>query len=188
MRYQIKNGWFNIGEDFNIRDANGRECFQVRGAFFTSKMLMMDIFNGFELASIHPQFSIGMPHYKIHRNGVHYATVKQKFHMMSYEFEVDMVDGSEMRVKGDWSGYNFQFTRNGKVTASVGRQFFSSQDVFGIEILPGEDNIMILCAVIIIDKCVNGQQQQQQQQQQQMGMGGLGGIGMGQMGFGGFNF
>jgi len=106
--------------------------------------------------------------------------------MMTYEFEVDMVDGSEMRVKGDWRGYSFQFLRNGQVTASVGRQFFSSQDVFGIEILPGEDNIMILCAVIIIDKCVNGQQQQQQQQQQ-MGMGMQMG-GMGQMGFGGFNF
>jgi len=182
MRYQIKNNWFNYGGDFMIKDAVGRDCFEVRGALFTSKMVLYDIYNRFELATIHPQFNLGMPHFKIHRNGVHYATIKQKYHMMSYSFEVDMIDGSEVNVKGDWSGYNFQFIRNGRLTASVGREFFNASDVFGVEVLPGEDNVMIICAVIVIDQCVNNQQQQMGGMQMGGGMGGM------QMGGFGFNF
>jgi len=191
MRYQIKNNWFNYGGDFMIKDAVGRDCFEVRGALFTSKMVLYDIYNRFELATIHPQFNLGMPHFKIHRNGVHYATIKQKYHMMSYSFEVDMIDGSEVNVKGDWSGYNFQFIRNGRLTASVGREFFNASDVFGVEVLPGEDNVMIICAVIVIDQCVNNQQQQMGGMQMGGGMGGMqmgGGMGGMQMGGFGFNF
>jgi len=163
MRYMIKNGWFSFGGDFKIKDAMGMECLDVRGALFTNNMTMRDIFNGMELASIHPEFRIGMPHFKVHRNGIHYATIKQKFHMLKYEFEIDMVDGSQMRVNGNWTGYSFQFQRAGKLVASVGREFFSVRDVFGVEILPGEDNVLILCCVIVIDKSVNHQPNQQQQ-------------------------
>jgi uncharacterized protein YxjI len=156
----IKNRWFDYGGDFDIKDANGVRCFDVRGALFTGNMFLTDAFNGWELATIHPEMRIGMPHFKIFRNGVHTATIKQKFHLLKSEFEIDMVDGNVVKVHGDWSGYQFTFDRGGKLVASVGRELFSIRDVFGVEILPGEDNVLMLCCVIVIDKCVNYQPQQ----------------------------
>jgi len=186
MRYQIKNRWFDLGGDFVIKDAVGNDCFDVRGAMFTGTMFLKDMFNGWELANIQPEFRLGMPHFKIHRNGIHVATIKQKFHIMKSEFEIDMINGDIMKVHGDWTGYSFTFDRSGRAVANVGREMFSIRDVFGIEIQPGEDNVLILCCVVVIDKCVNSQQQQPNQGgfNQGGGFGNQGGFNQGG-GFGG---
>jgi len=63
----------------------------------------------------------------------------------------------DYKVTGSFGRHNYKFTRNGRNVAFVTKKFLSIGDKYRIEIVPGEDDVLILSAVVIIDMvCHNG--------------------------------
>jgi len=160
MRYLLKQKMFSLTGGMNIQDVSGRDIFNVKGSFFSigTNMAFIDNFTGLELASIHQVIRLGMPHYEIFRMGQLFAVIKKKFTLLSNKFEIDFQNpqNGHIHVEGDFIGYNFQFTREGRPVARITQEFCTFVNSYGVEIQPGEDNIFILACAVVIEKCCHG--------------------------------
>lgn len=155
MRYVLKQKMFTFGDDFAIKDQNGDDCYFVDGKVFSvgDKLLFQDM-QGNELASIEQKLlSIGKT-YRIIRDGRPMATVKKKmFTLFREAFDVEDAAAGELDAQGDFFDREYEFTRDGRLIASVSKRFFTWTDTYGVDIAEGEDDVLILACVIVIDLC-----------------------------------
>ena len=92
------------------------------------------------------------PTYEIHRGGQHYATVKKKlFTLLRCKFEVDVPGPDDLEAQGDFLDHEYVFSRHGRSVAAVSKKWFSWTDTYGVDVGPGEDDVLILASAIVID-------------------------------------
>lgn len=158
MRYLMKEKILSWGDDFKIRDESGREVFYVDGKVFSfgDKLSFRDVRSRQELAVIDQKLlSIG-PTYEIYRGGKVAAVVKKKlFTLFKNKFSVDVPGPDDLEAKGDFINKDYTFTRGRKRVAEVSRKWFRLTDTYGVEISPGEDDVLILATAVVIDLCVH---------------------------------
>ena len=85
----------------------------------------------------------------------------KKIALFNDKYVVNIPGPDNYKVTGNFGNYEYTFTRNGRKVASVSKKFFSWSDTYGIAIAPGEDDILILAAAVVIDMASHGDQQQQ---------------------------
>ncbi len=153
MRYVMKQKLFSWGDDFTIRDEDGRDAFYVDGkAFSLGKQLSFQDMNGTELAFIRQKLLAWGPTYEIYRGGDLRAVVKKAvFTFFHCSFTVDVPGPDDLEAKGSFTDHEYEFERHGQVVASVSKRWFSWTDTYGVEILPGEDDVLILASTVVID-------------------------------------
>ncbi len=54
-------------------------------------------------------------------------------------------------MEGDFTGHQYTFTRGDKPIAEVSMAFFTLADTYGVEIVEGEEDILILACTVVID-------------------------------------
>jgi len=112
---------------------------------------LYDLMNN-QLAYIEQEVRLGMPHFNIFVKGQKYAKLKKEFTILKKVFHLDSkVSGEYIRIQGDWFSMSFRFERtDGKMAATVMGN--SSNDMYDVTIQPGEDALMILLAVMTVEK------------------------------------
>src|SRR5688572_20661875 len=157
MRYVMKERILSWGDDFKIRDESGRDVFYVDGKVlsFGDKLAFKDM-AGNELALIDQKLlSIG-PTYEIYRGGQLAAVVKKKlFTLLRAKFTVDVPGPDDLEAKGDFIDHDYTFTRSGREAARVSKKWFRMSDTYGVEVAPGEDDVLILASAVVIDLCAH---------------------------------
>ena len=157
MRYVMKERILSWGDDFKIRDENGRDVFYVDGKVlsFGDKLAFKDM-AGNELALIDQKLlSIG-PTYEIYRGRNLAAVVKKKlFTFFRAKFTVDVPGPNDLEAAGDFIGHDYTFERSGKEAARVSKKWFRMSDTYGVEVAPGEDDVLILASAVVIDLCMH---------------------------------
>jgi uncharacterized protein YxjI len=146
------------GDDFTIRDESGREVFYVDGKVFSfgDKLSFRDVATKQELAVIDQKLLAIGPTYEIHRGGRRAAVVKKKlFTLFKNKFSVDVPGPDDLEAKGDFINKDYTFTRGGNEVAGVSKKWFRITDTYGIDIGPGEDDVLILASAVVIDLCVH---------------------------------
>lgn len=156
MRYQIKEKFWSWGNDFNIMDAEGRPVFRVDGKAFSwgddLQLLNMD---GAELARIKQKLMSFRPKYEIYLGNQFFAEITKEFSWFKEEFTLDVPGPNDYSITGKFWRHEYRFERGGYEVARVSKQFFSWNDTYGIDIAQGEDEVAILCAVIVIDQVLH---------------------------------
>jgi uncharacterized protein YxjI len=157
MKFKIKQRFFS--GDMKIYNEAGEEILYAhQKAFSWGHDLKIYAAGGEQLGEVKQKIRFGMPHFKLSVRGQKIAVMKQKFTFFSPKFKIDMVDpkfGDDLVAKGDVSNYDFTIKRGGRVVATVSKKFFSARDVYGVEVVPGEDVVLILEAVVVLDKCLH---------------------------------
>jgi uncharacterized protein YxjI len=153
MRYVMKQKLFSWGDDFMIKDENGRDAFFVDGkAFSFGDQLSFQDMAGKELAFIKQKLLAWGPTYEIYREGQLYAIVKKElFTFFKCRFTVDVPGPDDLEAKGDFMDHEYAFTRGGLTVAEVSKQWFSWTDTYGVEIAEGEDDVLIIASTVVID-------------------------------------
>jgi uncharacterized protein YxjI len=153
MRYVMKERLFSWGDDFHIKDENGREVFFVDGkAFSLGNQLSFQDLQGRELASIKQKLLAFRPTYVIYRDGVEVAVVKKDFfEFFSCSFTVDVPGPNDLRAEGNLFDREYEFKRGGETVARVSKHWFSWGDSYGVDVAPNEDDILILASTVVID-------------------------------------
>jgi len=153
MRYLMRERILSWGNDFTIRDADGRGVYYVDGKVFSfgDKLSFKDM-QGNELALIDQKLlSIG-PQYEIIRNGTAIARVKKKlFTLLRTRFTVDVPGPDDLEARGDFLHHEYVFERHGQEVARVSKKWFRLTDTYGIDIGPAEDDVLILASAVVID-------------------------------------
>lgn len=141
------------GDDFTIKDEQGRDCFLVDGeAFSFGKKLSFQDLQGRELAYIQQRILAWAPTYEIWYGGEHFATVKKElFTFFRTRFLIDVPGPDDLEAEGDFLSWEYTFTRHGVAVARTSKEFFNWTDAYGIDIVEGEDDVLILAAAVVID-------------------------------------
>ena len=144
---------FSWGDDFLIKDENGRDAFFVDGkAFSLGNQLSFQDMAGNELAFIKQKLFAWGPTYEIYREGQLYAIVqKELFTFFKCRFTVDVPGPDDLEAEGDFMDHEYTFTRRGQRVAEVSKQWFSWTDTYGVEIAEGEDDVLIIASTVVID-------------------------------------
>ena len=153
MRYIMREKILSWGDDFTIRDADGRDAYIVDGKVFSfgNKLTFKDP-QGNELAKIDQKLLSLGKQYEISRGGETLAVVKKKlFTPFRASFTVDVPGPDDLNAQGNILDHEYVFERGGREVARVSKRWFSFADTYGIDIDPGEDDVLILAAAVVID-------------------------------------
>lgn len=92
------------------------------------------------------------PTYEVYRGGQLFAIVKKElFSFFKHVFTVDVPGPDDLIAEGDFWELEFTFSRGERTVAMVSRQWFSWADTYGVDIVNGEDDVLILASAIVID-------------------------------------
>ena len=153
MRYIMKQELFSWGDDFCIKDESGVDRFFVDGkAFSFGNQLSFEDMAGNELCFIKQVvFSLGQ-NYEIYKDGQLWATVsKELFTFFHASFEIEERGAPALQAEGDFTYHRYTFMRGAKPVAEVSMEFFTLADTYGVDILDGEEDVLILACTVVID-------------------------------------
>ncbi len=153
MRYLMKQKVFALGSDFTIKDSDDRDRFIVDGkAFSIGSQLSFQDLDGRELAFIRQKLLSWSPRYEITRDGELAAVVtKELFSFLKCRFAVDVPGPDDLEAEGDFLDHEYAFTRGGRAVATVSKRWFSFGDTYGVDILPDQDDVLILASTVVVD-------------------------------------
>jgi uncharacterized protein YxjI len=153
MRYVMKQKFWSWGDDFVIRDEQGRDAFHVDGRAFSwgDKLSFQDT-SGNELAFIRQKLLAWGPTYEIEVHGRLVAVVKKKFFtLLRCKFTVDVPGPDDLEAQGNFFDHEYALERQGREVAQVSKRWFSWTDTYGVDIAAGEDDVLILATAVVID-------------------------------------
>ena len=149
----MKHKVFTWGDDFTIKDDSGQDRFFVDGkAFSLGNQLSFQDMAGNELAFIRQKLLSWGPRYEISKGDQLLATVtKELFTFFQCTFTVDVPGPNDLQAQGDFMDHKYVFTRSGSAVAEVSKQWFALGDTYGVQIVQGEDEVLILDSTMVID-------------------------------------
>jgi uncharacterized protein YxjI len=157
MRFVMKERLFSWGDDFYIKDEDGRDLFFVDGkAFSFGNQLSFQDLNGNELAYIKQKLLSWGPTYEIYRGGELVAVVKKDlFSFFRHVFTVDVPGPNDLTAEGDFWDHEYTFSRSDRVVAQVSKKWLAWTDTYGIEVADhedAEDAVLVLASAVVIDQ------------------------------------
>ena len=154
-RYQMREHIFSFGDDFTVKDDAGRDVYHIDGKALSigDKLIFKDM-QGRELARIRERLlSIGKT-YDISLASGESATVKKHlFTLFRAAFTVDVPGPGDLEATGSFLDHDYTFERGGRTVATVSKKWFSIRDTYGVDIAPGENDVLILASAVVIDLC-----------------------------------
>lgn len=152
--YQMRERMLSIGDDFWIENGAGERVFKVDGkALRLRKTLKFEDLDGHQLLHIQERKLRVRDTMAIERDGEAVATVRKALiSPLRERFKVELAAGSEYDVHGSIVDHEYSFEREGREVASVSKRWFRVRDTYGVEVAPGEDDVLVLAATVAIDQ------------------------------------
>ncbi len=153
-RYKIRQKLFSIGDDFWIENQHGEKVFKVDGkALRLRETLIFEDMNGEKLCQIQERWlpiketmAIDGP------DGEQIAVVKKALITpLRDKWDVKVKDGPDLDVQGDFLDHEYSIKQGWNKIAEVSKKWFHLTDTYGVEIDPGQNDILILAIAVAID-------------------------------------
>jgi uncharacterized protein YxjI len=153
MRYMIREKLFRLGEDSKITNEDAQPVYEVDGKVLTPfHTLIIRDMTGREVAKVRKQLIALRPTYEITLNGQEQAEVRKKlFSPFVDRFTIDVPGPDDYEMTGSLLEHDFTISRHGQVVATVSKAWISLTDTYGIDITPGQDDLLILASVLALD-------------------------------------
>jgi uncharacterized protein YxjI len=66
-------------------------------------------------------------------------------------FDVKVEDGPDLQVQGNIVDHEYEIEADGTKIAEISKRWFRIRDTYGVEIAPGQDEIVVLAVAVAID-------------------------------------
>ena len=151
--YVIRERFFDIGDDFDITDDEGRRLFHVDGKVLSPRgRLVVEDPSGQEVAAVHRRLVALRATWVVRIGGQDAATVrKDLFSPLRQRFTIDVEGADDLHVTGDLLDHEFTVERGGREVASVSKRWLHVRDTYGIRVADGEDHLLVLASVLALD-------------------------------------
>ena len=150
-RYRMVEKLVAIGDDFWIQNDQGQRVYKVDGkALRVRDTLVFRDVEGNEVCKIQQRLGRIRDTMEIEGpNGQRMAMVKKAMITpLRDRFVVKVGDGPDLEVQGNIVSHEY---RIGNV-ASVSKKWFRVRDSYGVEVAPGQDDLLILATTVCIDQ------------------------------------
>jgi uncharacterized protein YxjI len=157
-RYQMVQKMVSIGDDFWIENGRGEKVYKVDGkALRVRSTLVFEDRNGQELCQIQEKMVAVRDTMSIEgSNGQPSATIKKALITPVRErFTLNIQGGPDIDIQGNLVDHEYTFEQGGRKIAETSKKWFHLRDSYGVEIEPGQNDILILAATVAIDMMEN---------------------------------
>jgi uncharacterized protein YxjI len=153
-RYMMRQKIVAFGDDFYIENERGEQVFHIDGKVLTIRdTLVFQDMQGRELCRIKEQLVKIKDTMNIERpDGENIATVKKDLiNVLRDHWTVDIKDGPDLDIKGNVLDFDYRIREGRQDIARVSKKFFRMRDTYGVEIQPGQDDVLILAVTVALD-------------------------------------
>jgi uncharacterized protein YxjI len=153
-RYQMRERMISIGDDYEIENERGERVYKLDGkALRMRKTIVFKDMDGRELAKIQERMLHIKDSMEIEGpDGNRIAIVKKALITPLRErWIIKVEDGQDLHVEGNIVDHEYRIERDGAKVAEVSKRWFRIRDTYGIEVAPGESDILILAATAVLD-------------------------------------
>src|SRR6266536_5529499 len=151
--YLIRERFFRLGEDSDITDDQGRPVLHVDGKVLSlrNRLVLRDP-DGREVAQVQRKLVAMRPTYQISVAGQEAAEVRKHFFTpFGDRFTIDVPGPDDLELRGNLLDHEFTVERGGAVVATVSKRWFSLRDTYAVDVAEGQDDLLILAAVLALD-------------------------------------
>ena len=153
-RYKIRQNLISIGDDFWIENEEGKRVFKVDGKVLRiRKTLVFEDMNGKKLAQIQERLLTIKDTMVIEdADGRDIATIKKALIApFRDKWDVMVKDGPDLDVQGNILDFEYTIKQGRDKIAEISKKWFRLTDTYGVEIEPGQNDILILAVAIAVD-------------------------------------
>jgi uncharacterized protein YxjI len=153
-RYQMRQRMISIGDDYDIQNDRGERVYHLDGkALRVRKTIRFEDMDRHELYKIQEKMLHIRDSMEIEDADGHRAAMVQKAMIAPFRerWVIKTEDGPEMKIQGNIVDHEYTIERDGDKVAEVSKRWFRVADTYGVEVLPGENDVLILAATAVID-------------------------------------
>lgn len=154
-RYQMRQKMVSIGDDYWIENGEGQRVFKVDGKVLRVRQtLRFEDAHGTELAKIQERMLHVKDTMEIEApDGTRMAMVKKALITpLRDRWTVKVADGPDLEVQGNILDHEYTIGEGRHKVAEVSKKWFRVRDTYGVEVEPGQNDIVILAATVVLDE------------------------------------
>jgi uncharacterized protein YxjI len=183
MKYQVQERLFHqllhLHIDFSIEDENGNRPYSIDGAAgkLRQALELKDASGNVRTIIGQNMISFGNTMHIEDASGHAIAKVRPAFFSpIKHRYEIDLADGSRLEAVGDFMDRDWELRASDeRVIGRISRQWAWKGEAYGVEVLPGGDDALVISIAICMDHIYDEQAaERQMNQMNQMNQGGPG--------------
>jgi uncharacterized protein YxjI len=154
IRYQMRQRMISIGDDYTIEDDHGERVYKLDGkALRIRKTIMFEDMDGHELCKVQERALRLRDSMEIEGPEGNRMALVQKAMItpLRERWSVKVEDGPDLEVHGNIVDHEYTIERDGDKVAEISKRWFRVRDSYGVEVSPGENDILILASTAVID-------------------------------------
>jgi uncharacterized protein YxjI len=154
QHYQVRQKLVSIGDDFWIENDRGERVYKVDGkALRLRKTLVFEDASGNELCKIQERMLRIKDSMEIEdADGRRLAMVKKALIApLRDRWAVSVADGPDLEVQGSLLDHEYTIGEGRDKIAEVSKRWFRVADTYGVEIEPGQNDVLILAVTVALD-------------------------------------
>lgn len=148
--YILRERFLGLGEDAQITDGDGVPVLYVDQKLLSvrDRVIVRDA-AGAEVAQVVRQMAALRPTYEVVIDGFPAAEVRRHFFTpFGDRFTIDIPGPHNLEIVGDLLDHEFRIKRGDRIVATVSRRWVSLRHTYAVEILPGENDLLILGGIL----------------------------------------
>jgi uncharacterized protein YxjI len=153
-RYRMVQKMVAIGDDFWIENEQGQKVFKVDGkALRVRDTLFFRDTQGNKLCKIQERMLRVKDSMEIEGpNGERLAMVKKALITPLRDRWVAKIgDGPDLNIQGNIVNHEYTIEEGGRKVAEVSKKWFRVRDSYGVEVAPGQNDVVILAITVVVD-------------------------------------
>jgi uncharacterized protein YxjI len=153
-RYQMRQKLIAFGDDFYIENEAGQKAFKVDGKVLRVRdTLNFRDMQGNLLCQIQERMLRVKDTMEIDGpKGETLAVVKKALITpVRDRWTVKVKDGPDLEIQGNILDHEYRIGEGRRKVAEVSKKWFRLRDTYGVEIAPGQDDVVILAATVAVD-------------------------------------
>lgn len=154
VHYRMRQRLVSIGDDYWIEDEDGRRAYKVNGkALRVRQTLNFEDAHGNTMLKIQERKLRVRDTMEIEdAEGRSVATVKKALVTPLRErMSVSVEGGQDLDVHGNIVDHEYSIEAGGAKVAEISKRWFRVADTYGVEIAPGQNEILLLAVTAVID-------------------------------------
>ena len=153
-RYRMRQKLISIGADFWIENEQGERVFKVDGKMLRVRdTLYFEDPQGKELCKLQQRLVTIRDTMVIESpTDGRLATVKQALiSPIRNRWTVKVGDGPDLDVRGNILDFEYEIGDGDRKVAEVSKKWFRVADTYGVQVAPGQDDVLILAVTVALD-------------------------------------
>jgi uncharacterized protein YxjI len=170
MKYLVQERLFHLlHAEFSIEDEIGNSAYTVDTTVLKLRQALELKDASGNVLTVIPQkwISFGNTMHIEDASGLGIAKVRPAFFSpIKHRYEIDLANGSHLEAVGDFMDRDWQLTgTDGGVIGRISRQWAWKGDAYGVEVLPGGNDALVISIAICMDHIYDEQAEQRQANQ-----------------------